>query len=129
MRILKTMITMVLLTASFMACKKDNDAEPAFAVPGKWEGALIDGSNGATAFYGLLLNADGTLTRYKTTGEILATGNWQLAGDSIKGSYQFSDGYTFSITGLVDKQKKKMTGTWGGGSNTKGLGSWNASKK
>jgi len=129
MSISKTMIMMVLLAASFGACKKDNDAEPAFSVPGKWEGALVDGSNGATAFYGLLLNADGSLTRYKTTGEILATGNWQLAGDSIKASYQFSDGYKFSIIGLVDKQKKKMSGTWGGGNNTKGLGSWNASKK
>lgn len=119
----------MLVASVMLSCSKDDDATTSFNATGKWEGKLIDGSSGLATFYGLQLNADGTLTRYKSTGEILATGNWQLVGDSIKANYEFLSGSKFSIAGKVEKSIGKMNGTWGSGSNPKGLGTWNASRK
>jgi hypothetical protein len=128
MKMLKTLGISLLLGAALVSCSKNDDATTFNAV-GKWEGKLIDGSSGLATFYGLQLNGDGTLTRYKSTGEILATGNWQLVGDSIKANYEFLSGSKFSIAGKIERSIGKMNGTWGSGSNPKGLGTWNASRK
>lgn len=129
MKIASRVLVTIFLALSLVACSKDEDAASSFSAPGKWEGALIDGDNGASAFYGLQLNSNGTLTRYKSTGELLGEGSWEITGNSFKAHYVFPSGSKFSIAGTVDKTKNKMSGTWGPGNNTSGYGTWHATKK
>lgn len=129
MKIAQRALFAMFLTLSLIACSKDDNDVVTFNAVGKWEGALIDGDTGGSGFYGLQLNSDGTLTRYKSTGEVLGQGTWTVNGNSIAANYIFPSGSKFSIAGTIDKNKNKMSGTWGPGNNTTGYGTWNAIKK
>lgn len=112
MKHLKSLAIALLLTTTFIACKKDSSPPP-FTMAGIWEGKLGDNNDVPTGQYKLNIKGIGVLERISSTGKVSATGTWLLEGDKFSGHYIFADGNTMvTVEGTVDKQQRKLTGTW-----------------
>lgn len=108
MKILKMAAFALLLSTAFIACSKDKDNTSApFVLEGTWKGQTGNGG-----FFGLNIKAGGTLERIGSTGSVSATGSWQLVGNTLSGTYDFSNGTHVIMSATVDMKKYKLTGTW-----------------
>lgn len=112
MKHLKSLAIALLLTTTFIACKKDSTPPP-FTMNGMWEGKIGDNNDAPDGQYKLNIKASGIIERISFNGNVSATGTWSLEGDEFSALYTFSDGGTIvTLEGTVDKQQKKLTGTW-----------------
>jgi hypothetical protein len=112
MKHLKSLAIALLLTSAFIACKKDSSPPP-FTMNGIWEGKIGDNSDVPDGQYKLNIKANGVIERINFNGNVSATGTWSLEGDDFSGHYIFADGNTIvTLEGTVDKQQRKLTGTW-----------------
>jgi hypothetical protein len=112
MKHLKSLAIALLLTTTFIACKKDSTPPP-FTMNGIWEGKIGDNNDAPDGQYKLNIKANGVIERISFNGNVSATGTWLLEGDEFSGHYIFADGNTIvTLEGTVDKQQKKLTGTW-----------------
>src|SRR5262245_40458475 len=98
MKILKIAIIALFTSALFVACKKENvETAQAFTIEGKWVGT----TNGS-GYLGMNIKPGGSLDRLNSSGSIVASGNWQLHGDTLSGNYQFlSSGTDVTFSALV----------------------------
>jgi len=124
MKILKIAIIALFTSAALIACKKEGvDSMAPFTIEGKWVGT----TNGS-GYFGMNIKPGGSLDRFNSSGSIVASGNWQLKGDSLSGTYQFlSSGTEVIFSALVNKAQNTFSGNW---SNDGGeTGTMAASKK
>jgi hypothetical protein len=124
MKILKIAIIALFTSAALVACKKENvESVQPFTIEGKWVGT----TNGS-GYLGMNIKPGGTLDRLNSSGSIVASGSWQLKGDSLSGNYQFlSSGTDVTFSALVNKTQNTFSGNW---SNSGGeVGTMTASKK
>jgi hypothetical protein len=124
MKILKMAIIALFTSAALTACKKDNvETAHTFTIEGKWVGT----TNGS-GYLGMNIKPGGSLDRLNSSGSIVASGNWQLKGDSLLGNYEFlSSGTEVIFKALVNKTQNTFSGNW---SNSGGeVGTMTASKK
>jgi hypothetical protein len=124
MKSLKIVMIVLCLAGSFAACKKDS--VNVFSIEGKWEGKLGTAPASPNSFFGLNIKPGGVLERLSSSGNVSATGTWQLTGIQFTGTYTFSSGTVVNITGSVDKAQNKLSGTWQNNGNENG--EWFASK-
>ena len=124
MKILKIAIIALFTSAALVACKKENvDSVQPFTIEGKWVGT----TNGS-GYFGMNIKPGGSLDRLNSSGSIVASGNWQLKGDSLLGNYEFlSSGTEVIFKALVNRTQNTFSGNW---SNSGGeTGTMAASKK
>jgi hypothetical protein len=125
MKILKIAIIALLTSAALVACKKENvdSVQQPFTIEGKWVGT----TNGS-GYFGMNIKSGGSLDRLNSSGSIVASGNWELKGDSLLGNYQFlSSGTEVIFKALVNRTQNTFSGNW---SNSGGeVGTMTASKK
>jgi len=125
MKNLKLVLFVLFLAGSFAACKKDNVAPP-FTIEGKWEGKLGTAPASPNSYFGIQVKPGGVLERLNSSGNVSATGTWQLAGNQFTGTYTFSSGTIVEINATVDKGQNKLSGNWENSGNE--TGSWYANK-
>ncbi|MFC0774443.1 hypothetical protein [Terrimonas alba] len=111
MKIIKSLAVALLLTTSFVACKKDNTPPP-FTIEGKWEGKIGTGNATPSGQYALNIKSGGTIERVNSNGTITASGTWQLAGDNFSATYNYQNGTVVEVVALIDKGSKKLSGSW-----------------
>jgi hypothetical protein len=112
MKHLKSIAIAMLLTATFISCKKDS-VPPPFTMVGKWVGKIGQGSSAPNGYYALNMKSNGTVERISSNGEVSATGTWSLEGDVFTAVYTYpGSGGTVNVDGTVDKSQKKLTGFW-----------------
>jgi hypothetical protein len=59
------------------------------------------------------MKANGVIERINSSDKVSATGTWLLVGDEFSATYTFTSGSTIvTLEGTVDKQQRKLTGTW-----------------
>jgi hypothetical protein len=123
MKILKIAIITLFASAVLGACKKENvETAHSFTMEGKWVGT----TNGA-GYFAMNIKPGGDLDRLNSSGSIVASGSWQLKGDTLSGNYQFlSSGTDVTFSALVNKNQNTFSGNW---SNSGGeYGTMSASK-
>jgi len=124
MKILTTAVIALFTAATFIGCKKESiSTPPSFTIEGKWEG-----TTGSGGYFGMNIKSGGGLERLSASGSVAATGNWELNGNSLSGSYHFPSSNTdVSFNATVNKAQNTFSGTW---SNSGGeQGTMTASKK
>jgi len=124
MKILKIAVIALFTSAAFMACKKENVAPAApFSIEGKWEGSTSNGG-----YFGMNIKPGGSLDRLNSSGSVVASGNWELNGNTLSGSYHFlTSGTDVTFSAAVNKNQNTFSGNW---SNSGGeQGTMTASKK
>jgi hypothetical protein len=109
MKISRLAILAFILATTLIACKKDNDNDnqDSFAMEGVWKGTTGNGG-----FFGVNIKQNGTLERINSSGDVSATGTWQLSGNTLSGSYDFASGTHVVMSATVDKANHKFSGTW-----------------
>lgn len=113
MKIMKSFLAALLLSAVFVACSKDNDSPPpSFAIEGMWEGKIGTGSATPSGQYALKIKSGGGVERINSNGSATASGTWQLAGNNFTATYNYSNGTVVNVTGTIDKGQNKLTATW-----------------
>jgi hypothetical protein len=90
---------------------------------GRWVGTWGNGTQENPNYYSFHFNGDGTLQLYNQSNEVIANGTYQVTGNQITGSYNYTTGGTFSVSGSVDAAGI-LRGTWGSGNNVSGGGRW-----
>lgn len=111
MKIMKSLIVALLVTSFFVACKKDNTPPP-FTIEGKWEGKIGNGNSTPSGQYALNIKSGGVVERVNSSGNVTASGTWQLAGSNFSATYNYQNGTVVEVTALVDKGSKKLSGNW-----------------
>ncbi len=114
MKILKSALVVLMLSAAFVACKKDDvqPQQPAFSIEGTWEGKIASGSAIPYGQYALNIKPGGGLQRVNKSGSVSASGTWQLSGNSFSGNYNYASGTVVTFSATVDKAQKKISGSW-----------------
>jgi hypothetical protein len=130
MKIVKILMIAFALSASLVACKKDDKVDvklPDFKVEGAYEGKLGSGISIPNGFFGIRLKTGGVIERFNDSKEVTGTGTWKLEGDRLSASYEGTNGVKVFLDAELDKILGRFSGTW---SNTAGnSGKWYASQK
>jgi hypothetical protein len=123
MKLLRSFLAVLLLTATLTSCKKDHDTVmPAFNAEGFWSGKLSEGQAPPTGFFVMKLKPGDVLERFNSSGNLTATGTWQLSGNNFSGSYVYqSTGTTVTLTGTLSKEAKRIEGTWSNNGGETGI--------
>jgi hypothetical protein len=126
MKVVKSVAIVLMILTTWTACKKEKD-DAGFNVNGIWQGSLTQvGQEGAGVFK-FELKSNGTIERLKNTGEVVAFGTWQMAGDSLKATYTYTTSPTVvNLKGVLNSSTKQLSGKW---ANSSEQGSWMADKK
>lgn len=111
MKFLKSALVVLLMTATFFACKKE-DAQPSFTIEGVWKGKIGTGNVTPGGQYALNIRQGGSLERINTSGGVSASGTWQLSGNTLTGTYTYPSGTVVTFSGSVDKKQQTITATW-----------------
>jgi hypothetical protein len=126
MKALKSVAIALMILSTWTACKKEKD-DGAFKVNGVWQGTLTQVGQEGAGFFKFELKSNGTIERIKSTGEVVAFGTWQLAGDSLKATYTYTTSPTVvNLKGVLNKNTNNLSGKW---ANSSEQGSWTADKK
>lgn len=121
MKIAKTLLIGLVFSTLWMACKKDNDSVAEFNIVGMWEGKIGSGSNTPSGQYALNIKSNGTVERISASGNVSATGTWQLNGTVFTATYTYpGTGGTATVDASVDKAKNKIDGMWENTGNEEG---------
>jgi hypothetical protein len=122
MKFVKAAIVALLITAAFASCKKD-DVEAPFTIEGVWDGETGNGGQ-----FAINVKPGGVLERLNYADAVVATGNWQLNGNTLTGDYYFPSSDTeVTFSAEINSNQRTLSGTW---SNNGGeVGTMTASKE
>lgn len=112
MKFLRTAILATLVSATFIACSKDDKATPVFTMEGIWEGKIGENSDAPSGQYKLNIKQGGAVDRVGSNGSVSASGTWQLEGNVFSATYSYSNGTVVVVEGTVDKGNNKITAEW-----------------
>ena len=125
-------VAFIATVALFFSCKKSNPAVPTVTpAEGSWVGNYSSGGGSQTFYYAFQFNAGGAVV-VKANDAILpsvANGTWTIAADSIRSTYTYNPGGTFSMIGKYDGKSNTIVGTWGSGTDNKGGGTFTIVKQ
>ena len=129
------LFSVLMLTFTFVACKKDKDDSPANPT-GFWTGLYGSGATVPNQPYSMHFKSDGTVRIYSlstdTTSAAKADGTYLINNQSVTTNYTYISGSisgTFSTTATVNDAETEMSGTYGSGSNTTGGGTFTLIKQ
>ena len=134
---MKTTILFTTLGLSLLligvSCKK-NEATPApVSAEGKWVGNYHSGLGGPVNYFALNFKTGGVLdVEANSAGSPdVARGTWNLASDSIRGSFTYLAGTmsTYSFATKYSSNSNIMNGTLGTGVNSAGAGIFSVTKQ
>lgn len=118
---------LLLLSVTFIACKKDNDDSPKTnSAPfiGKWVGTYGFGSNHSDDYFALNIQSNGTIQEIgENSGMPVGQGTWKIEGNSLVGDYKmvWAPYNQYGVKVTINTSTGKMEGTWGSdGSATDG---------
>jgi hypothetical protein len=124
-------IVCLVLTMSFISCKKESTPEPpkpTYPIEGYWVGKYGSGTGTPTSGFSMVVEPGGKITIADGDNITLsskATGTWTLTGNVFKATYTYSGGgNTFTIQANWTNDGKCTSGTYGSGSNPTGGGTW-----
>lgn len=108
-------LAVLLVSATFFACKKDEiPAAHKANLQGIYEGEWGSGSQDPSNFIKFEFKADGTMKRFDEQGQVIATGTWTLSGINFECTYtHLADGQVHKIGGLYTDFNGEIIGTWG----------------
>jgi len=113
--------------------KKKEDAPPAPAVVGYWEGKYSDGNAVPDLSYFFLFRSNGTVRVYADDADTVAAGKAEgtyiVNGNTVKTTYTYAPSTSYSTQAIVDAGFATMEGTWGSGANVSGNGTFRIFKK
>lgn len=113
MRILKTAVIALFVSAAFAACSKDDvKSTSSFKMEGVWDGKIGQNSNTPSGQYKLNIKPGGTIERISSNGSVSASGSWNLNGNTFTAIYFYSNGTVVDLNGTVDKSKNKLDAGW-----------------
>jgi hypothetical protein len=104
-------LSLLTILISLISCNKQR-VDPVFTVTGMWEGRLKAGNKTDDSYMGLNIKENGVLERINSAGTVSATGTWQVMGDTLRGAYNFNSGTVVSIGASINRNEKKLIGTW-----------------
>jgi hypothetical protein len=115
MKLIRSAALLLLLTVSFVACKKDSEPKSAGSFEGTWKGKFGFGNDEPEGFIGFNIKSGGLFQEIgASSGNPIGEGTWTMAGTTLKATYKmlFSPFNEYSVSINVD-QAGLMTGTWG----------------
>lgn len=112
MKFLQTATIALFVSATFVACKKDNVIAPSFKMEGTWDGKIGQNAEAPSGQYKLNIKTGGAIERISSNGSVSASGSWNMAGENFTAIYFYSNGTVVDVAGTVDKSKRKLTATW-----------------
>ncbi len=125
------LVAVIATFAVFFSCKKNSTPLPTVTpAEGNWVGKYGSGGGPETFYYAFQFNAGGTMV-VKSNDAVLpdiGNGTWTISADSIRSTYTYTAGGTFSMIGKYDGHANTIAGTWGSGSNNKGGGTFTISR-
>ena len=83
-----------------------------FSIEGKWAGKIGTGAATPSGQYALNIKSGGVVERVNSSGNVTATGTWQMNGNNFTATYNYSNGTVVDVTGTIDKAKYKLTANW-----------------
>ena len=111
MKISKFVFLMAITAVGLISCRKDEAAKKNIA--GIWEGAWGFGIDVPSFYEKWDLDSDGQLKAFFPSGEVYATGTWELDGDDFEAVYSpIWESYTYRFTGKYDEDDDEITGDW-----------------
>jgi hypothetical protein len=123
----------IMMTMSFISCKKDECPKPTYPIEGLWVGKYGTAANAPTLGYCMVIEAGGKLMVAdgdNMTSSSKATGTWTLTGNVFKATYTYSGGgSTFSVQANWSNDGKLVSGTYGSGASATGGGTWLMDRK
>jgi len=124
------LVILVIAVAVLTSCKKD---KPSPSVVGFWEGKYGFGGSVPDVGYFFLFRNNGTVRVYAdqndTAKAAKAEGTYIVTGNTVKTTYTYPPATSYSTIAEVDAGFTTMDGTWGGGANTSGSGTFRVFKK
>jgi hypothetical protein len=124
-------IAFVLLT-TFTACSKSNNSTPAAAggIEGIWSGTYDHLGATTKYYYSFNIKAGGIIEELSGNGTKKASGTWKLEGNTLIAEYTNVPPSTskYAVLATFDKNKMKLSGTWGYGSSDYDGGYWTMTK-
>lgn len=115
------------------SCKKSDTTPTPVTAEGKWVGNYNSGLGGPVYYFALNFKTGGVLdVEANSAGSPdIATGTWNLASDSIRGTFTYLAGTmsTYSFAGKYLSNSNLMNGTLGLGVNTAGAGIFSVTKQ
>ncbi len=124
-----------LIIALFTVSCSKSDATVAASTPeGNWVGNR-SGIGGPSHYFSINFKSGGSvvINEFNATTPDVANGNWSLVGDSVKATFTYVAGATYTGTySLVAKYSvsvNTLDGTIGAGSSTAGAGMFSVTKQ
>jgi hypothetical protein len=115
MSFIRSAALVLLLTVTFIACKKDSAPKSAGIFEGTWKGNFGFDNDEPNIFTGYVIKSGGVIQEISSTGKVKGEGKWDIQGNTLKGNYKmvFSPFSEYSVSIQVDQVTGLMTGTWG----------------
>jgi hypothetical protein len=127
MKILKSTAIALLFSATFIACKKENDeiisspvTTAGFAIPandnviiGTWVGEYSTNPKLPPAFLSFKLRNGNVLDLLDQSRQVIGTGRWTLDGSAFKATYVVSaTQLSYSVRGRLSTSPEVLNGDW-----------------
>ena len=113
MRILKTAVITLFVSAAFAACSKDDVKNTSsFKMEGVWDGKIGQNTDVPSGQYKLNIKPGGTIERISSNGSVSASGSWNLNGNTFTAIYFYSNGTVVDVNGTLDKSQNKLNADW-----------------
>jgi hypothetical protein len=111
-------IALAVVVVGGVACGGDDDptGPPSETVVGKWVGAYGNEDAKPANDYTFFFADDSTVGVIDGLGEeadVEAHGTWTVVGDTVRTTYTYDSGGTYSTEAVLTKSRTRMTGTWG----------------
>ena len=130
------MLIPALAMVFFMSsCSKSDTTTTTSTTPtGTWVGTGQYGTGGGNPTYAFTINfkANGTvdITGNNTTAIDVATGTWQVVGDSVRAAYRYAaSSADYTLSGKFTAGSNLMVGTIGLGTTTTGVGLFSVTRQ
>lgn len=126
------LVALGLATAGGVACGGDDATAPSATVVGKWVGKYGAGVLTPSSDYTFFFAADSTVGVIDGLGDevdVEAHGTWTVVGDTVRTTYTYNSGGTYSTEAVLNQSRTRMTGTWGPNASVTGGGTFNVKQQ
>ena len=113
---------------AFASCKKDNDKSANHIIEGKWTGTFKE--DGEDWFFSLNFKAGGIIEELDENGQKIGVGTWEMENNIIQAEWDMLPPLSakYSLIAAFYKDKGKLLGDWGYGTNATNGGTFQMSK-
>ena len=125
-------VALILFFTATACSKKSNNSTPSpSSVAGVWVGKYGFGNETPTIFYSFNIKASGIIEELSSTGEVKATGTWEIDNNILTAKYTNVAPSTskYSVIGAFNSSTGKILGNWGYSSSATNGGTWEMTRK